>query len=147
VDDRARDITTAAGALIVVIYLVTSFEIGERYPFARFRMFQDLPGASSRVIAREPSGDVHEIARYVDWHCPAVDEVRFDGPDQPCPMAGSYPELDQRMAGWVRDHSADGDTPGNSVDIVRRTYFFPDRWGPAEHHDCVLLTCRARTDD
>lgn len=147
-DDRARDITTAVGALIVITYVVIAFEIGERYPFARFRMFQDLPDASSRVIARDPSGDVREVARYVAWQCPAIDDLRFDGPEQPCPTAGSYPELDQRTAGWVRDHAAGaGSAPGEQIDIVRRTYYFPNRWGPPSHHDCVVTTCTASRHD
>ncbi len=135
----------AFGALALVGILGIAFELGERYPFARFHMFDHRATAASRVIARLPGGEAIELSSLRALHCPDGVELFTADPDAPvprCPVAAAYPEAERRVARYLERERAD--VPSSQpVELVRRTFSFPDPWAPPDTDDCVIAVCTA----
>lgn len=137
-DDRLRSPLSVIACLVFTAYVVAAFALGELYPLSRFHMFSRIPEASSRILARALDGSVHDVHEYGRWSCgdaPLDVSLR-------CDARGHYPDIDRRVERYVRAHpGARGE--GAPVEIVRRTYSFPDPWGPPAVGDCVIAACTA----
>lgn len=138
------------GLVALVGLVVIAFEVGERYPFARFHMFDHTTTAASRVIARTSDGEALELGALEAIHCDGEVEL-FTGPSadpsreapRQCPVVSAYPEAERRVARYLeREHAAE--PSGEPIEIVRRTFRFDEPWGEPAVDDCVIGRCTAR---
>lgn len=134
-----RDPGRVAAALVLAGYVGVAFAARNLYPFSVFDMYSRPNRSASRIVARERSGGVAEVERYVDWTC---DTPVDTSPDR-CGAPGSYfyaPYLDRARAEYVAGHRGTGD--GSPVDVVRRIWWL-EAPGAPRVEDCVLAHCTA----
>lgn len=141
---------TAFGAVALVGLVVIAFEIGERYPLARFHMFDHRTTAAARVIARTAEGEALEIGTLEDIHCEGPVELFTDPSADPsreapraCSIVSAYPESERRVARYLERERA-SEPSGEPIEIVRRTFRFDDAWAAPVIDDCVIGRCTAR---
>lgn len=131
------------GLLVFVGLVVIAFELGERYPVARFHMFDHTSREASRVMARLSDGRVVELGTLRAFSC---GEVELDlGPadgTRACEVDDVYPDAEQRVGRYLERERA-ARPGGEPIEIVRRTYRFPDPWGLPEISDCTIGRCTA----
>lgn len=135
----------ALGLLVLVGLVVIAFELGERYPVARFHMFDHTSRAASRVMARRADGQVVELGALRAFSCGEVE--LFTGPTEgprACEVEDAYPDAEQRVGRYLARERAEH-PGGEPIEIVRRTYRFPDPWGPPAISDCTIGRCTAVT--
>ncbi|MGE0791400.1 MAG: hypothetical protein AB7S26_37340 [Sandaracinaceae bacterium] len=142
-DARRAELALGVGLLIALV--VIAFEIGERYPFARFHMFDHRATAASRVIARAPDGSDVELSSLQDFACEGEVEL-FVGDVRPgtrgCAVEAAYPEAERRVARYLERERTER-ASGEVYEIVRRTFRFEDPDGPPTVSDCVIGRCAA----
>lgn len=131
--------------LVLTGYFGLARMIGNLYPFSTFPMYSGSrnDASASRIVVRTPDGKLEEVDQYVAWSCDAsLDDV---GPAR-CPeleMFYNIPYIDRELLDYVEAHSA-SDRGGESVELVRQVWRFPDGPGSPRGEACVLARCRVR---
>jgi|KBSMisStandDraft_5_1062788.scaffolds.fasta_scaffold183918_3 hypothetical protein len=135
---------TLVGVTAFVGYLGLAAAVHNLYPISTFEMYAGAPPsrAPTRVIARDASGEAHEVDEFVGWRC-----------EGPVPLdrascVGEWPYattdyLDRAAADWVAGHPGPAAGGGEPVEIVRRIYRLADGGGPPAVRDCLLRRCQA----
>lgn len=132
------------GAVCVfAAYVAIARGLGNGYPFSTFDMYADVTEHSaSRVLAREESGEVHELRAYEAYRCDGPLELQ----PAACERNGRYYRIDyvdREAAEYLADQAtvpARGEP--RRVDVVRRIWRFRGP-GEPEVEDCPVATCRA----
>jgi len=131
---------TTVALFVTFVYVAVSFGVHHLFPFFVFDMYTSVPDRSSRLIARQADGTVHDVAWYSRWDCPELPVLR--GPGARCQEGAISNARDSEALATLRRSS--GPVPeGAPVALVRRTVRVDVPNPEASAQDCVVVECRA----
>jgi hypothetical protein len=109
------------------------------YPLSVYDMYASrAESSSSRLVARNASGELKEVTDFRDWSCPTAVEAR---PAQCAQFPFYYvPYLDREAIDWVNRRSAAGG--GEPVEVVYQIWRFSGLAAP-QSETCVIARCSA----
>ena len=129
-------------ALMFGGYVLTSRGLHDLFPFSTYSMYSgEHSVTASRIVARDQSGQLHELEDFAAWTCPAP--IDFNPPR--CSSGGAvysigYIDRDrQEYLDRARGHSASA----RPVTLTRHIWHFRSSNGPPTIEDCDLASCTA----
>jgi len=131
------------GVLAFLLFLAVSWSSYHLWPFYVFDMYSTADhDRSSRVVALDERGGVHEIGAFSAWRCRGLSAADLSAPRADCPDTDHVDASDRERLWWLTTSADPGQGAGvHDLLLVRRTWRFDD---PSNPHDCPLTRCRAR---